>query len=210
LRSRDHMRPWPLRRPKKAGPFQRRAGDLPGHVGEAAVERAPVLKAIGQHHHHMLRSAPPLDVRRETSEPPEDGRGPLAAGQRFVVPRWWSRRDSNCRSSLLFLALAKGSKSQPGHCAEADQRIVLGAICWEILAKKKRPDFGPYQGGKGQRGPAVRIPFAPPTRHCEPAQMRIRMEGMVRPRDADRTRSHPWIWPLRTSLPGIAAVGSPS
>jgi len=38
--------------------------------------------------------------------------------RRFAVPRCWSRGDSNRRSSLWFLAVAKGSKFQRGHYAE--------------------------------------------------------------------------------------------
>jgi len=84
------------------------------------------------------------------------------------VPRCWSRGDSNCRSSLWFLALTKGSKSQRGHCTEGDQRIVLRAICRQIPVENGRTSVSFQKEEKTQKGPAVRIPFAPPTRQCEP------------------------------------------
>jgi hypothetical protein len=35
----------------------------------------------------------------------------MKADRWFALTRWWSRGDSNCRSSFWFLALAKGSRS---------------------------------------------------------------------------------------------------
>jgi hypothetical protein len=62
---------------------------------------------------------------------------------------------------LWFLA---PTKTRRGHCAESDQRIVLRAV----LAADSGPDLAPFsKGRKGGGGPAVRIPFAPPTRRCE-------------------------------------------
>jgi hypothetical protein len=71
----------------------------------------------------VIESTSPPRSRKLTLKNPE-------TGSRFAVPRCWSRGDSNRRSSLRFLALAKRSKFQQGHCAEADQRIVLRAVFW--------------------------------------------------------------------------------
>src|ERR1700722_14836535 len=63
------------------------------------------------------------------------------------MPRWGSRGGSNRRSSLWFLAFAKRSKFQRGHCAKAEQRIVLRAICRQILAGKVRAS-APFTKGE--------------------------------------------------------------
>jgi len=48
---------------------------------------------------------------------------------------------------LWFRALTKGSKFQQGYCAEADQRIVLRAVCRLILAENGRTS-APFQSGE--------------------------------------------------------------
>jgi hypothetical protein len=64
------------------------------------------------------------------ARPPQSKQRNCERDRRFAVTRCWSRGDSNRRSSLRFLALAKRSKFRQGHCAEADQRIVLRAVFW--------------------------------------------------------------------------------
>jgi len=53
---------------------------------------------------------------------------------------------------VLFVvpALTKGSKFQPCHCAEADQRIVLRAIWPQILARKTRRTSAPSRVEKAK------------------------------------------------------------
>ena len=76
-----------------------------------------------------------------------------------------------------------------GHCGKPDQRNVFRSIYREILAENGRT-FGPFpKAKKGQREPAVRIPFAPPTRHCE-APVRLReSEHAARSRQESRVRT---------------------
>ena len=68
--------------------------------------------------------------------------------------------DSNRRSSLRFLALTKGSEFQRVTVANRSENCCPSGSgkVWP-----KTPGLWPlFQGGKGQRGPAFRIPSAPP------------------------------------------------
>src|SRR5271170_7311495 len=62
LPSLPHLR-WtaaPLAQAEESRAVPARAGDLSGHAGEAAIDRALVLKTIDQHRDHVLRSPPLL------------------------------------------------------------------------------------------------------------------------------------------------------
>ena len=77
-----------------------------------------------------------------------------------------SRGDLNCRSSFRLLVLTKGSKFQRGHCAKADERIILRAICWQNRPEKQ-PGFGPFfKAEKAKKDRQFESPLLPPTSQC--------------------------------------------
>jgi hypothetical protein len=84
------------------------------------------------------------------------------------VPRCWSEGDSNRRSSLAFSPLEEGPKSGSfsTRICRQDRSEDHSLIGFSAVTPPKNRAFRKVQ--EPQRGPAVRIPFAPPTRHCEP------------------------------------------
>ena len=99
-------------------------------------------------------------LSHKMSSPPRRRRAVVAttsATDRRFQPRWWDRGDSNCRSSLWFLALTKGSKFQRIHCSKAESENCSPS---DVAANsgRKRPDFCPFPTGESQRGPPFRIP----------------------------------------------------
>ncbi len=119
---------------------------LPGRIGKSSLQRRCVVT---------------FDTLRY-SKPESD--------RRFAVTRWWSRGIRAAGPLCGSWHLRKAGSFSEGHCAKADQRIILRAICWQIRAesgwasasflRRKRPK---RTGGSNPLCSTT----APPTRQCE-------------------------------------------
>ena len=116
-------------------------------VGLRVAYASPELAEDLSGGHGTAADAIQPQARRPLIKTPEFG---AANGLRvrFAVPRCWSGGDSNRRSSLWFLALTKGSKFQPGHCAEADQRIGFPSDLAANSGQKNGRTSFPFPMGK--------------------------------------------------------------
>ena len=98
--------------------------------------------------------------------------------RRFAVPRCWSGGDSNCRSSLLSLY-----SERPCVAADFNGRVIpkkrgekVSPTQFIGTGTREQADLERFsQEQKTQKGPAVRIPSAPATRHCEPTLAVVRV-----------------------------------
>ena len=98
----------------------------------------------------------------------------MKADRRFAVTRWWSRGDSNHRSSLRSVYSGKAGDAGdfnavfPYKTAQRSflRRHLSGRRCrkragFELSLRRSNWTYR-------RMGPAVRIPSAPATSHCEP------------------------------------------
>jgi hypothetical protein len=91
----------------------------------------------------------------------------MKGDRQFVVTRCWSEGDWNCRSSLAFSSFEKQPKSGRFEPELADRPP--GEQFSDRLWRSDPAETSSLRKHqKPQRGPPVRIPFAPATRHCEP------------------------------------------
>ena len=92
----------------------------------------------------------------------------MKADRGFALTRCGSKGDSNCRSSLAFFVLWKRPESPAvfGQNFPVDRSENNSLVGFSAVTPLKVRVF--LQALKPQRAPAVRIPFAPATRHWEP------------------------------------------